>query len=61
MWTRLLRRLPKARMPADVISQEMIDRVERLVLKQRHIKVAKIASECVVFLMEMFTLYSMNI
>ena len=29
---------------ADVISQEMIDRVERLVLKNRRIKVAELAS-----------------
>ena len=32
--------------PADVISQEMIDHVERLVLNNRRIKVAKLASEC---------------
>ena len=32
--------------PADVISQEMIDRVERLVLNNRRIKVADLASEC---------------
>ena len=32
--------------PADVISQEMIDRVERLVLNNRRIKVAELASEC---------------
>ena len=32
--------------PADVISQEMIDRVERLVLNNRQIKVAELASEC---------------
>ena len=31
---------------ADVISQEMIDRVERLVLNNRRIKVAKLASKC---------------
>ena len=31
---------------SDVISQEMIDRVERLVLNNRRIKVAKLASEC---------------
>ena len=32
--------------PAEVISQEMIDRVERLVLNNRRIKVAELASEC---------------
>ena len=32
--------------PADVISQEMIDRVERLVLNNRRIKVADLVSEC---------------
>ena len=32
--------------PADVISQEMIDRVERLALNNRRIKVAELASEC---------------
>ena len=32
--------------PADVISQEMIDRAERIVLNNRRIKVAKLASEC---------------
>ena len=32
--------------PADVISQEKIDCVERLVLKNRRIKVAGLASEC---------------
>ena len=32
--------------PADVISQEMIERVERLVLNNRRIKVAELASEC---------------
>ena len=32
--------------PADVISQEMIDCVERLVLNNRQIKVAELASEC---------------
>ena len=31
---------------ADVISQEMIERVERLVLNNRRIKVAELASEC---------------
>ena len=37
---------PRPGNPADVISQEMIDRVERLVLNNRRIKVAKLASEC---------------
>ena len=37
---------PRPGHPADVISQEMIDRVERLVLNNRRIKVAKLASEC---------------
>ena len=33
--------------PADVISQEMIDHVERLVLNNRRIKVAELASDFV--------------
>ena len=37
---------PRPGRPADVISQEMIDRIERLVLNNRRIKVAKLASEC---------------
>ena len=37
---------PRPGHPADVISQEMIDRVERLVLNSRRIKVAELASEC---------------
>ena len=37
---------PRPGRPADVISQEMIDCVERLVLNNRQIKVAKLASEC---------------
>ena len=37
---------PRPGHPADVISQEVIDRVERLVLNNRRIKVAKLASEC---------------
>ena len=37
---------PKPGCPADVISQEMIDRVERLVLNNHRIKVAELASEC---------------
>ena len=37
---------PKPGRPADVISQEMIDRVERLLLNNRRIKVAELASEC---------------
>ena len=37
---------PRAGRPADLISQEMIDRVERLVLNNRRIKVAELASEC---------------
>ena len=32
--------------PADVISQKVINRVERLVLNNRRIKVAELASEC---------------
>ena len=32
--------------PADVISQEMIDRIERLVLNNHPINVAELASEC---------------
>ena len=35
----------KPSLPADVISQDMIDRVERLVINDRQIKVAKLASE----------------
>ena len=37
---------PRPGRPADVISQEMIDPVERLVLNNRRIKVAQFASEC---------------
>ena len=37
---------PRPGRPADVISQEMIDHVERLVLNNRRIKVAELASEC---------------
>ena len=37
---------PRPGRPADVISQEMIDHVERLVLNNRLIKVAELASEC---------------
>ena len=37
---------PRPGRPADVISQEMIDHVERLELNNRRIKVAKLASEC---------------
>ena len=37
---------PRAGRPADVISQEMIDRVEGLVLNNGGIKVAELASEC---------------
>ena len=36
---------PRPGRPADVISQEMIDCVERLVLNNRRIKVAELASE----------------
>ena len=36
----------KARSPADVIGQEMIDCVERLVLTDRRINIAELASEC---------------
>ena len=41
--------------PADVITQEMIDRVERLVLNNRRIKLPNLLQN-VVFLMEVFTL-----
>ena len=34
--------------PADVISQEMIDRVKRHVLNNRRIEVAELASECAI-------------
>ena len=37
---------PRPGLPADVISQEMIDCVERLVLINRRIKVTELASEC---------------
>ena len=37
---------PRPGRPADVISQELIDRVERLVLNNRQIRVAELASEC---------------
>ena len=37
---------PRPGRSADVISQEMIDRVERLVLNNCRIKVAELASEC---------------
>ena len=37
---------PRPDRPADVISQEMINHVERLVLNNRRIKVAELASEC---------------
>ena len=37
---------PRPGRPADVISQEMIDRVERFLLNNRRIKVAELASEC---------------
>ena len=37
---------PRPGRPADVISQGMINRVERLVLNNRQIKVAELASEC---------------
>ncbi|MEW8546503.1 MAG: hypothetical protein AB2693_23560 [Candidatus Thiodiazotropha sp.] len=37
---------PRLGRPADVISQEMIDHVEILVLNDRRIKVAELASEC---------------
>ena len=41
--------------PADVISQEMIERVKRLVLNNRRIKLPNLLQN-VVFLMEVFTL-----
>ena len=41
-----LKDAPRPGRPADVISQEMIDRVERLVLDDRRIKAADFASEC---------------
>ena len=37
---------PRPGRPADVISQEMIDRIERLVLNNRRIKVAELTSDC---------------
>ena len=37
---------PRPCHPADVISQETTDRVERLVLNNRRLKVAELASEC---------------
>ena len=37
---------PRPGRPADALSQEMIDRVERLVLNKHRIKVAELASEC---------------
>ena len=37
---------PRPGHPADVNSQEMINCVERLVLNNRRIKVAQLASEC---------------
>ena len=37
---------PRSGGPTDVISQEMMDHVERLVLNNLRIKVAKLASEC---------------
>ena len=37
---------PRPGRPADVISQEMINRVERLMLNNHRIKVAELASEC---------------
>ena len=37
---------PRPGYSADVISQEMIDRVERFMLNNRRIKVAELASEC---------------
>ena len=37
---------PRPGRPADAISQEMIDRAERLVLNNRRFKVAELASEC---------------
>ena len=46
---------PRPGRPANVISQEMIDRVERLMLNNRRIKVQNLLQN-VVFLMEVFTL-----
>ena len=46
---------PRPGRPADVISQEMTDRVERLVLKNRRSKLPNLLQN-VVFLMEVFTL-----
>ena len=37
---------PRSGRPADVIKQEMIDRVERLVLNDRRIKLDELATEC---------------
>ena len=39
---------PRPGHPADVISQEMIERVERLVLNNRRIKAAELPSECAI-------------
>ena len=47
---------PRPGSPADVISQEMIDRVERLVLNNRRIKVAELASECSISNGSVFTI-----
>ena len=46
---------PRPGHPADVISQEMIDHVERLVLNNQWIKLPNLLQN-VVFLMEVFTL-----
>ena len=47
---------PRPGRPADVISQEMIDRVERLVLNNRRIKVAELASECGISIGSVYTI-----
>ena len=45
-WRDSLEDDPRPGRPADVISQEMIDRIERLVLNSRRIRAAELASEC---------------
>ena len=47
---------PRPGRPADVISQEMMDRVERLVLNNCWIKVAELASECGISIGSVYTI-----
>ena len=44
--TTLIEDDPRPGRPADAISQEMIDRVERLMITDRRIKIAELASDC---------------